>query len=191
MYNIHIYQIHFFINTWVLIELISLSVHGWSKNNLIFIILHICLKVLWLCIFSSAQNMILYLSKNWEKGNRQWNTMPVLIYLILVQLCWSSVVGMGWFLGCFFMNICHSITKCRVSLDNQCVSKVIDTCFIYHASITICNRSSICFKWINSKHFKVKVGRQFHQHPHVSDPDTRILRSYRSGCRGRIHGGVG
>lgn len=41
----------------------------------------------------------------------------------------------------FFMNICHSITKCRVSLDNQCVSKVIDTCFIYHASITICNLS--------------------------------------------------
>ena len=130
------------------IELISLSVHGWSKNNLIFIILHICLKVLWLCIFSSAQNMILYLSKNWEKGNRQWNTMPVLIYLILVQLCWSSVVGMGWFLGCFFMNICHSITKCRVSLDNQCVSKVIDTCFIYHASITICNLSRPDFGWL-------------------------------------------
>ena len=164
--------------------------HGWLKNNLIFIILPICLKVLWLCIFSSAQNMILYLSKNREKGNRQWNTMPVLIYLILVQLYWSSVVGMGWFLGCFFINICHSITKCRVSLDNQCVSKVIDTCFIYHASITICNRSSICF-CINSKHFKVKVRRQFHQHPHVPAPDTRILRSYRSGCRGRAHGGVG
>ncbi|WP_220445410.1 hypothetical protein, partial [Parabacteroides merdae] len=50
---------------------VSLSVHGWLKNNLIFIILPICLKVLWLCIFSSAQNMILYLSKNREKGNRQ------------------------------------------------------------------------------------------------------------------------
>ncbi len=63
------YEIHYKII--VLIELISLSVHGRSKNNLIFIILHICLKVLRLCIFSSAQNLILYLSKNWEKGNRQ------------------------------------------------------------------------------------------------------------------------